>query len=316
MVLIFGTTGSETINGTSGNDTLDGNFGNDILNGGGGNDSLQGGPGNDILNAGSGNDILIGVWPGSPLPPGLGETDNLIGGPGVDRFVLGNAVNVFYDDNNTTNPGFGDLATIINFDSSQDQIELKGAPKNYILQAVGGSTRILLDKPGGEQDEIIGVVQGRTNLRLDSDDFLFYERENAGQATNNTLASAERLGSLSSGSQVNLSAQLTTVQPRGNPDFDFFTFSLANPGTVTIKTVTSGDTVLGLFNSAGTLLQSNDDNGSPRDLESLITASLSAGTYSISVSKFSFFPENGGTFSARNSSITADLSYTLGVSLT
>ncbi|MEH2420974.1 MAG: DVUA0089 family protein [Nostoc sp.] len=310
MVFIFGTTGSETINGTSGNDTLDGNFGNDILNGGGGNDSLQGGPGNDVLNAGSGNDILIGVWPGSPLPPGLGEIDNLIGGPGIDRFVLGNAVNVFYDDNNTTNPGFGDLATIINFDSSQDRIELKGAPKNYILQAVGSSTRILLDKPGGEQDELIGVVQGRTNLRLDSDDFLFYERENAGQATNNTLASAERLGSLSSGSNVNLSAQLTTVQPGSKADFDFFTFTLANPGTVTIRTVTSGDTVLGLFNSGGTLLQSNDDGGGGNS--SLITSFLGAGTYSISVSKFNSFPQDGGTFSGSSSS--ADLSYTLGVS--
>ncbi|MEH2450501.1 PPC domain-containing protein [Nostoc sp.] len=98
------------------------------------------------------------------------------------------------------------------------------------------------------------------------------------------------MGSLSSCSDVNLSAQLVTLQPGGNNDFDFFTFSLANPGTVTISTVTSGDTVLGLFNSAGTLLQSNDDNGVPRDLESLITASLSAGTYSISVSKFAFLP--------------------------
>ncbi|MEH2247469.1 DVUA0089 family protein [Nostoc sp.] len=313
MVFIFGTTGSETINGTSGNDTLDGNFGNDILNGGGGNDSLQGGPGNDILNGGSGNDILIGVWPGSPLPPGLGETDNLIGGAGADTFVLGDAVNVFYDDNSTTSPGFGDLATINDFDSSQDRIELKGPPQDYILQAVGGSTRILLDKPKGEQDEIIGVVQGKTNLRLDSDDFLFNEREDAGQATNNTLANAEGLGSLSSGSNVNLSAQIATSQPGGNSDFDFFKFSLANPGTVTIRTVTSGDTILGLFNGTGTLLQSDDDGGGGDS--SLITRFLGAGTYSISVSQYSLFPKDGGTFSASSSSIAPDLSYTLGVSV-
>ncbi|AUB40918.1 Ca2+-binding protein, RTX toxin-related [Nostoc flagelliforme CCNUN1] len=304
---LFGNTSNNTLNGLGGNDTLDGNNGNDILNGGDGNDSLQGGPGNEVLNGGSGDDILIGVFPGSPLPPGIGETDNFSGGAGVDRFILGDAGNVFYNDNNVTSPGFEDLAIIIDFDSSQDRIELKGPPQDYSLRVVGSNTRIFL----AQQDEIIGILQGKTNLRLDSDDFLFYERENPGEGTNNSLDSAEGLGSLSSGSDVNLLAQLTTVQPGDNSDFDFFTFSLANPGTVTIATVTSGDTVLGLFDGAGTLLQSNDDNGT--DLGSLITSSLGAGTYSISVSKFGFSPEDGGTFSGSTS--IPDLSYTLEVSL-
>ncbi|MBW4428578.1 MAG: pre-peptidase C-terminal domain-containing protein [Nostoc desertorum CM1-VF14] len=310
---IFGNTSNNTLNGGGGNDTLDGSNGNDILNGGDGNDSLQGGPGNEVLNGGSGNDILIGVFPGSPLPPGLGETDSFTGGAGVDRFILGDTVNVFYDDNNTASPGFGDLASITDFDSSQDQIELKGPLQDYRLQVLGNNTRLLLDKPGGEQDEIIGILQGKTNLRLDSDDFLFYERENPGEGTNNSLNSAEGLGSLSSGSDINLSAQLETVQSGDNSDFDFFTFSLANSANVSISTVTSGDTVLGLFNSAGTLLESNDDNGNPRGLESLITTSLGAGTYSISVSKFAFLPEDGGIFSGNTS--RPDFSYTLEVSL-
>ncbi|MDZ8110371.1 MAG: calcium-binding protein [Nostoc sp. DedQUE12a] len=221
---LFGNSANNTLNGRAGNDTLDGNLGNDILNGEDGNDSLQGGPGNDRINGGSGNDILIGTFPGSLLPPGLGEIDTLTGGLGVDRFILGDAVNVFYDDNNTVNPGFGDLAAITDFDSNLDRIELKGATQNYLLQAVAGNTRIFLNKPGTEPDEILGIVQGRTNLRLDSDDFLFYEQEDAGQGTNNTLASAEGLGSLSSGSNVNISARLATIQPGSNPDFDFFTF--------------------------------------------------------------------------------------------
>ncbi|BBD65852.1 hypothetical protein NIES4072_04690 [Nostoc commune NIES-4072] len=306
---IFGNTFNNTLNGGAGDDTLDGNNGNDILNGGDGNDSLQGGPGNEVLNGGAGNDILIGVFPDSPLPPGIGEIDNLTGGAGVDRFILGDAVNVFYDDNSITSSGFGDLATITDFDSSQDRIELKGSPQDYRLQVVGSNTRIFLT----EQDESIGVVQRRNNLRLDSDDFLFYERENAGEARNNSLDTAEGLGSLSSGSDINLLAQLTTVQPGDKPDFDFFTFSLANPGTVTIATVTSGDTILGLFDITGTLLQSNDDSGVPGDNSSLITSSLGAGTYSISVSKFAFLPENGGVFSGSTS--RADFSYTLEVSL-
>ncbi|MFW9264016.1 pre-peptidase C-terminal domain-containing protein, partial [Nostoc sp. CALU 546] len=295
--LLFGNTSNNTLNGRAGNDTLDGNVGNDILNGEDGNDSLQGGPGNDLLNGGSGDDILIGTFPGSLLPPGLGETDTLTGGTGVDRFILGDAINIFYDDNNTTNAGFGDFATINDFDSSQDRIELKGALKDYRLQVVGSNTRIFVDKPIAETDEIIGIALGRNNLRLDSDDFLFLERENVGEGTNNTLDSAEGLGSLSSGSNVNVSAQLTAVQPGDNPDFDFFTFSLANAGTVTIRTtLTSGDTILGLFDDFGTLLLSDDDSGGGNS--SLISSFLGAGTYSISVSDFSSFPENGGTFSA------------------
>ncbi|MBD2412706.1 hypothetical protein FACHB389_31020 [Nostoc calcicola FACHB-389] len=311
---IFANTANNTVNAGAGNDTLDGNLGDDILNGEDGNDSLQGGEGNDRLNGGSGDDILIGVWPDSPLAPGIGEADTLTGGLGADRFILGNATKVFYDDNNTANAGFGNLATITDFNSSEDRIELKGSPQNYRLQVVGTNTQIFLDKPGTEPDEIVGIVQGRNNLRLDSDDFLFYERENAGQATNNTLSSAEGLGSLSSGSDVNLSAQLVTVQPGDNPDFDFFKFSLANSRTVTIKTVTPDDTVLGLFNNAGTLLQFNDDTGNESEFGSLITASLGAGTYSISVSKYAFFPQNGGTFSGESDSISVP--YTLEVSVT
>ncbi|MEH2354727.1 calcium-binding protein [Nostoc sp.] len=170
---LFGNTSNNTINARAGDDTLDGNNGDDILNGEDGNDSLQGGPGNEILNGGSGNDILIGTFPGSPFPPGLGETDTLTGGAGVDRFILGDAVNVFYDDNNTTNPGFGDLAFITDFNSSQDRIELNGFSQDYRLQVVGNNTRIFLDKLGAEQDEIIGIVQGVVGLTLDSDNFTF-----------------------------------------------------------------------------------------------------------------------------------------------
>ncbi|MBN3891050.1 MAG: pre-peptidase C-terminal domain-containing protein [Nostoc sp. JL31] len=308
---LFGNTFNNTLNGKAGNDTLDGNVGNDILNGEDDNDRLQGGPGNDILNGGSGNDILIGVWPGSLLSLGLGETDTLTGGVGLDRFALGDARNIYYDDKNTANAGLGDLATITDFNRSEDRIELKGSPKDYRLQIVGANTQIFLDKPGAEPDEIIGIVQGIVNLRLDSDDFFFYERENARQATNNTLARAEALGSLSSGSNVNLSGELVTVQPGDNPDFDFFTFSLANPKTVTISAMTTDDTVIGLFNNAGTLLQSDDDSGP--DFGSLITASLGAGRYSISVSKYAFFPQDGGTFSGTSDSNSAP--YTLEVSL-
>jgi Ca2+-binding RTX toxin-like protein len=314
---IFGTNlSSNTLNGRAGDDSLIGGSGNDILNGEDGDDLLRGGIDNDRLNGGSGNDVFISVFAGgftggNVLPPGLGEIDTLTGGTGADRFILGDLINVFYDDNNTANPGFGDFATITDFDSSEDQIQLKGLLQDYRLEVAGNNTRIFLDKPGTEPDEIIGVVQGRNNLKLDTDDFLFNsELEIAGKARNNSLSTAEVFGTLSSGSKVNASAQLATIQPGDNPDFDFFNFSLANSGTVTIKTVASGDTVLGLFNDTGNLVDRNDDDVNTRS--SLISRFLGAGTYSISVSKFPFLPENGGTFSGSGSN--ADFAYTLEVS--
>ncbi|MHC5720219.1 MAG: hypothetical protein ACYTX0_51350, partial [Nostoc sp.] len=91
----------------------------------------------------------------------------------------------------------------------------------------------------------------------------------------------------------------------GNPDVDFFKFYLANSGTVTINTVTSGKANIGLFDNYGTLLTSQSSSS--------ITGLLGAGTYSISVSKDSFLPQNNGTFFGTNSE--PDFSYTLGVSI-
>ncbi|WP_267921725.1 pre-peptidase C-terminal domain-containing protein [Nostoc favosum] len=314
-ILIGTNLSRNTLNGRAGDDSIIGGSGNDILNGEDGDDRLRSGLDNDRLNGGSGDDVFISVFAGgfvgsNLLPPGLGEIDTLTGGTGADRFILGDFISVFYDDNNIANPGFADFASLTDFDSSQDQIQLKGSLLDYRLEVFGNNTRILLDKPGAEPDEIIGIVQGRNNLILDSDDFLFnYELEIAGKATNNSLSTAEILGSLSSGSNVNASAQLATVQPGDNPDFDFFTFSLANSGTVTISTAMSGDTILGLFDNAGNLLESNDDGGGSGS--SLITRFLDAGIYSISVSDFAFFPETGGSFS---SSTFDPGSYTLQVS--
>ncbi|MCC5628088.1 pre-peptidase C-terminal domain-containing protein [Nostoc sphaeroides CHAB 2801] len=316
-ILIGTNLSRNTLNGRAGDDSIIGGSGDDILNGEEGDDRLRSGLDNDRLNGGSGDDVLISVFAGgfpggNLLPPGLGETDTLTGGTGADRFILGDFINVYYDDNNSANPGFGDFATITDFDSSQDQIQLKGSLLDYRLEAIGNNTRIFLDKPGAEPDEIISVVLGRNNLTLDSDDFLFnFEGEIAGKGTNNSLLTSEVLGSLSSGSNVNASGQIATVQPGDNSDFDFYNFSLANSGTVTIRTVTSGDSVLGLFNDIGTLVQTDDDGRS--DKSSLITSSLSAGTYSISVSKYPLLPEDGGTFSGSGS--TPDFSYTLEVSV-
>ncbi|WP_445635813.1 pre-peptidase C-terminal domain-containing protein [Nostoc sp. DSM 114161] len=309
--------GNNILNGRGGDDSLIGGSGNDTLNGEDGDDRLRSGLDNDRLNGGAGNDVLIGVFAGgfpggNPLPPGLGEIDTFTGGTGTDRFILGDFINVYYDDNNSANPGFNDLAIITDFNSSEDRIQLKGNALDYRLEVVGSDTRIFLNKPGAEPDEIIGVVQGRNNLTFN--DFLFnFERELPGKGTNNTIVSAEELGTLPSGSSIDISAQLVTIQPGGNPDFDFYTFSLANAASVNIVTgVTSpGDTILGLFDAFGTLITSNDDGAG--GTASLINTFLGAGTYSISVSKYALFPQDGGTFFG--STTVPDFSYTLQVNV-
>ena len=174
----FNVTGSgfnDSLTGFAGSDTLDGNGGNDNINAGDGSDIVIGGTGNDSLNGGAGDDRLIGVNP-YLANAGSNEIDVLTGGTGSDRFILGNAINVFYDDGNNTNAGTGNYARIADFDSSQDVIQLSGAKSNYFLavspiSGVSG-TAIYLNKPDGEPDELIAVIQGVTGLDINSPAFV------------------------------------------------------------------------------------------------------------------------------------------------
>ena len=58
--MLFGGTGSDTIQGSVGTDLIVGDQGNDLLNGGDNSDTIYGGGGDDIINGESGDDSLIG----------------------------------------------------------------------------------------------------------------------------------------------------------------------------------------------------------------------------------------------------------------
>ncbi|MFN5895291.1 MAG: beta strand repeat-containing protein, partial [Dolichospermum sp.] len=144
---------------------------NDSITTASGNDTINGGTGNDDINGGAGNDIIDGVN-GASLTPGLGEIDSLTGGTGSDRFILGNATKVYYDDGNTLTNGSNDYADITDFNIG-DIIQLQGTSSNYLLAVVGVDTQILINKPGTELDELIGIVRNQTGLSLTSSNFAY-----------------------------------------------------------------------------------------------------------------------------------------------
>ena len=161
------------VNGTNKQNFLIGTDGVDEINGFQGKDLLVGLESSDSLNGGKGQDILIGVNPYSDRP-GFGEVDRLTGGKGRDYFVLGDPVHSYYKDENSANSGESDYGLITDF-KNNDVIVLKGKPSRYVLvenYSVGDrtGTGIFLNNT---VDELIGLVQGATDLNLNSNDFSF-----------------------------------------------------------------------------------------------------------------------------------------------
>lgn len=172
---LYGEAGNDSLKAGAGNDILYGGSGNDKLYGEDGNDKLYGDTGRDELFGGSGDDHLVGVT-ASSTTAGRGEVDRLTGGSGRDRFHLGNSQRVFYNDGNNSSSGTGDYALIADFKLTEgDVIQLKGAASSYRLGSsptgLPSGSAIFLKTSG--TDELIGVVQGTTNLSLNSAAFSF-----------------------------------------------------------------------------------------------------------------------------------------------
>jgi Ca2+-binding RTX toxin-like protein len=155
---LWGEDGSDELVGDSGNDELNGGNNDDKLWGSGNNDKLWGENGNDILNGYGFSDY---------------ERDTLSGGGNADRFILGDANNVYYSKN-----GAYDFATITDFNRYEDVIHLKKLSLDassstqawgYRLVTVGSNTEIRLDNNG----DTIAVLQGVSGLNLTSQGFAF-----------------------------------------------------------------------------------------------------------------------------------------------
>ncbi|MGQ4647525.1 Ig-like domain-containing protein [Lyngbya aestuarii] len=140
-----------------------------------GSDIVQQEEGNSILSGEDSNDTLVGVNPNA-ANPGQGEQDVFTGHGGVDRFILGDEINAYYDDGIANSNGLDDYALIVDFSrGQQDIIYLHGNESNYRLetapQGLPSGTAIFLQT--ADQDELIAIVQGATDLALASPSFEF-----------------------------------------------------------------------------------------------------------------------------------------------
>ncbi|NCR29756.1 MAG: hypothetical protein GPJ11_02050 [Microcystis aeruginosa L211-101] len=134
--------------------------------------TLTGGAGNDTIAGGDGNDIIIGVNPNSSTP-GKGEIDSLTGGAGSDKFILGDATWIGYDDGNATNAGTSDYAHILDFNTIDDTIQLRGSSSDYMLSVSDSTTILYINKPGSEPDELIAYINNQTALSLTASYFSY-----------------------------------------------------------------------------------------------------------------------------------------------
>lgn len=171
--IVFAGEGRDTVLGGSGNDTLWGEANNDQLFGNVGRDLLIGGVGNDVLSGGDSNDILIGTDVES-LESGDQDIDRLLGGRGADTFVLGDAINSYYE-------GLG-RALIQDFSAEQrDVIRLHGSESEYFLNETELGTQIyrltdedndpIGDAQVGVGSALIGFIRSEFNLDLNSSNF-------------------------------------------------------------------------------------------------------------------------------------------------
>jgi Ca2+-binding RTX toxin-like protein len=172
---IYGGEGNDDFIGGNEDDRLYGDAGNDTLAGGNNNDVLYGGLGNDNLKGENNNDILVGVQPNTSLA-GVGEIDTLTGNTNRDRFVLGDASQVYYDDRNVATQGLDDYALITDFNRCKDKIQLKGSAADYLLGTSPSGLPIgkaIFLKNANGSNELIAIVQGSNHLNLASDAFSF-----------------------------------------------------------------------------------------------------------------------------------------------
>lgn len=120
-------------------------------------DMLTGDDNDNVIEGGEGNDTLIGGDGADTLISGIEGIDVLTGEAGADTFVLGDESTVF----NSTS-GIDDFATVTDFTSGEDIIQLSGVIDDYAIFSLGATSMIALDDGNGvfdiTDDELVASV--------------------------------------------------------------------------------------------------------------------------------------------------------------
>ncbi|MBI0134250.1 calcium-binding protein, partial [Snodgrassella sp. W8132] len=123
--------------GTTGNDTITLKNGRAIIYGGNGNDTITTGDSNDVLNGGDGNDSLY-AYGGDDLLDGGAGNDYLVGGEGNDTYVFakGHGQDRIYDIKGTDTIQFTDV--------NSDEVKFRKDKDDLIIYSYneGDSIRI------------------------------------------------------------------------------------------------------------------------------------------------------------------------------
>ncbi len=147
---LMGEGGTDTVFGGSGNDSIDGGLDEDWLAGGEGEDRLSGGAGSDILDGNAGDDWISGL--NGAVDDGA--LDFINGGTGNDTMILGRGDFATGGEGGDSfelqdGPGAGEVATISDYDFTQDQIVV------VYDQAVHPNPQLSLATKAGSDDVTI-----------------------------------------------------------------------------------------------------------------------------------------------------------------
>lgn len=172
--VIFGGKGDDSVASIGGgDDQVFGNLDNDLLQGGEGNDQIYGGQGddrvlgdggNDVVSGDKGNDFLVGVDIQNISNPGFGEIDTLVGGEGADIFALVGSDSPSY----YVGLGNSDLGLITDFNIAEDRIFVSETDNVTIddldLEEFGSGVGIF-----SQNGDLIALVQGVTASQVEID---------------------------------------------------------------------------------------------------------------------------------------------------
>lgn len=121
-----------------------------------------GSTGNDNLVGTTGNDRLAGVTE-TGADSGRNTLDSLTGSTGADTFLLADSRRgTFYNDGNNKNQGTNDYARIIDFNATEDRVQLRLGTQ-YLIRNNGADTDLFLgdgNKTFSASDELIAKMQG------------------------------------------------------------------------------------------------------------------------------------------------------------